>query len=146
MLVWKKVYIMLRFVRHIPPYLPTILVVVAICYISLSSDPFPDKERWLNFPGSDKVVHFIMYGGLTATFCFDYHRRHAELLKPWLFVAVLAVAIVIGAVMEWLQMCMEVGRTGDILDFVANSLGACLGIVAGKKIFARLFAIYRLQK
>ena len=137
---------MLRFLRHIPPYLPTMLVVVAICYISLSSDPFPDKDRWFNFAGMDKVVHFIMYGGLTATFCFDHHRRHAALLKPWLFAAVLAVAIVLGAVMEWLQMCMGVGRTGDILDIVANSLGAWLGIVEGNKIFAKLFASYRLQK
>ena len=137
---------MLRYVRHIPPYLPTILVVVFICYASLFSDPFPEQERWLNFPGSDKLVHFIMYGGLTATFCFDYHRRHAESLKLWLFVVVLTVAIVLGVGMEWLQMSMALGRTGDILDVVANSLGACLGVVTGNKIFAKLFAIYRLQK
>ena len=137
---------MLRYVRHIPPYLPTILVVAVICYISLLSDPFPDQERWLDFPGSDKVIHFIMYGGLTATFCFDYHRRHAESLRPWLFVIVLSVAIALGAVMEWLQMCMGLGRTGDIFDIVANSLGAWLGVVVGNKIFAKLFALYRLQK
>ena len=137
---------MLRFIRHIPPYLPTLLVVAAICYLSLASDPFPDKERLLDFPGSDKVVHFIMYGGLTATFCFDYYRRCADLLKPRLLVVALVAAIALGAMMELLQSYMGVGRTGDVIDLVANSLGALAGILAGHKIFARLFASCCLQK
>ena len=81
---------MLRFLRQIPPYLLTLIVLVAICYLSLDADPFPDRERWFTFPGSDKVVHFIMYGGLTATFCFDYYRRTTARCKLWLLIVALA--------------------------------------------------------
>lgn len=133
---------MLRFLRQIPPYLLTLIVFVAICYLSLDADPFPDRERWFTFPGSDKVVHFIMYGGLTATFCFDYYRRTTARCKLWLLIVALAGAITVGAVLELLQAHMGIGRSGDYVDFIANSLGAVVGIVVGNKLFARLFALY----
>ena len=130
---------MLRFLRHIPPFLPTLIVLVAICYLSLDADPFPDKDSWFTFPGSDKVVHFIMYGGLTGTFCFDYYRRVAAPCKLWLLIVALVVAIIVGIVMELLQAHMGIGRSGDFVDVIANSLGALIGIVVGNRLFTRLF-------
>ena len=132
---------MLRFLRHIPPYIPTLLVYVIICYLSLDADPFHDSKRLFVFPGSDKVVHFIMYCGLTATFCFDYYRHRVVRSGSWLLPVALVVAIATGGVLELLQTHMGIGRTGEYVDFIANSLGAVVGLVAGRKIFARLFTL-----
>lgn len=125
-------------IRRIPPYLPTLLVLSAICYLSLDADPLSGKERWLDFPGSDKLVHFIMYAGLTATYCFDYYRRRITRHHYWPLVVALLAAIGVGAVLECMQAYMGIGRSGDYIDFVANSLGAIAGILAGNKLFARL--------
>jgi VanZ family protein len=40
-----------------------------------------------------------------------------------------------------MQAHMAMGRTGDIIDFAANTLGAIVGIVSGHKFFARLGTI-----
>ena len=129
---------MQRFIHNIPSFLPSVLVLVAICYLSLASDPLAGNNRWLDFPYSDKVVHFIMYGGLTGTFCFDYYRRSVAHYRYIALVVAFVVAIAIGAVLELLQAYMGIGRSGDYLDIVANSLGAVVGIVAGHTLFARL--------
>lgn len=77
-----------------------------------------------------------MYMALTGTFCFDYYRRdpHRHAL-PALIWALLA-AILIGGIMEIMQTQMALGREGDFIDFIANTLGAATGIIAGHRIFA----------
>lgn len=82
-----------------------------------------------------------MYAALTASFCFDYYRCQGSIHKQWHLIAALAVAIVTGAALELMQAHMAMGRTGDIIDFAANTLGAIVGIVSGHKIFARLGTI-----
>lgn len=123
-------------IKVIPPYLPTLLILGTICYISLNANPLPDDTRWLLFKGADKLIHFIMYIALTGTFCFDYYRRdsHRHAL-PTLIWALLA-AILIGGILEIMQWQMALGREGDYIDFIANTLGAITGIIAGHRIFA----------
>ena len=138
---YENLIAMSSFIRNIPPYIPTALIFIAICYLSLTSEPLPHQQRWFEFPGSDKVAHFIMYAALTASFCFDYYRRQGSIHKQWHLIAALAVAIVTGAALELMQAHMAMGRTGDIIDFAANTMGAIVGIVSGHKIFARLGTI-----
>lgn len=71
--------------------------------------------------GSDKVAHFILFGGLAA-----FLRLGSESLRA---PTLLVVAIMAGLV-EILQSVLPY-RTGEWLDFVAGCLGAVvvLGIV-----------------
>lgn len=129
---------MKRFIRHIPPYLPTALVFIAILYLSLAPDPMPYEPPFELFPGADKVVHFIMYGALTGTFCFDYYRHRRTAHERTILLVALLVAIAIGAGIEWLQEYMALGRSNDWYDFVADAAGAIAGIVMGKLLFAKM--------
>lgn len=72
--------------------------------------------------GWDKADHFIAFFGLAgmATMVIG--------LRPRLVPAVLGVVLLSGA-LEILQAFT--GRDAEILDFVANSLGACAGTLAG---------------
>ncbi len=128
---------MLNIRYYIPNYLPTIIVLTAICYLSLAPDPLPDSKGFFHFYGSDKVVHCIMYLALTFTFCFDYirHRRDTVSYKNLWLATALIIAIAIGSVIEILQAYMALGRSGDILDLVADAIGAVIGIIIGNKIF-----------
>lgn len=131
---------MTQYLRRIPAYLPTALVLCAILYLSLTADPMPDSRRWLNFPGADKVGHLIMYGGLTGTFCFDYFRRPRNAYSVQVPAIATVVAIAISGVIELLQDSMGLGRTGDWMDVIANACGALLGIVIGTVSMRQWFA------
>lgn len=129
---------MKRYIRLLPPYLPTMIVVVAICYLSLASNPIPNQPSFLNFPGADKVVHFLMYWGLTVTFCFDYYRRASLQYERAMLAAGVLLAIALGGAIEILQTTMGAGRSGDWLDFAADATGAFIGIVVGRSMWQSL--------
>lgn len=94
-----------------------------ILYLTLLPQPLGDEEIPL-FEGADKVVHFIMFGGLTGTYIFDRWRTGKPVrMKGALLTAL--ISALLGILVEYLQSAMGLGRTGnDIYDALANTLGA----------------------
>ncbi len=113
--------------REIPAYQPTLAVIVLILYLTLLPQPFGEEEIPL-FPGADKIAHFMMFGGLTGTFIFDRWRWDRPLnMRGALMTALCCAAF--GALVEWLQSAMQLGRTGnDIYDALANTAGAFMAV------------------
>ena len=74
------------------------------------------------FPGSDKAVHFLVFG-LLATLVV---RNGFEPRRAWL--AVLAVSL-FGAADEWHQSFTP-GRAVEAADWVADTLGAAAAVAA----------------
>lgn len=106
-----------------PGYQLTAVVVSVILYLTLLPQPLGEEDFPL-FDGADKVVHFIMFGGLTGTFIFDRWRIDKVLSLRGALLTALCSAV-FGGVIEWLQYAMDLGRTGnDIYDALANTLGA----------------------
>lgn len=90
-----------------------VLVVIVVCLV-------PQQE--LPKTGlSDKTEHFIAFCGLMLWFAGLYPRSRYLLIAGVLFV--LAVAI------EVAQHTMGLGRHGDVMDVVADSIGIVLGLV-----------------
>lgn len=113
----------IEIINGIPPYQPTVAVLIAILYLTLLPKPLGEEEIHL-FEGADKVVHFIMFGGLTGTAIFDRFR----ISRPMTMCGALVIALIsalIGATVEYLQYAMLLGRAGnDVYDALANTLGA----------------------
>ena len=65
-----------------------------------------------------------MYLGLAVLTCWS---MHAEQKHKWYY-AVLLFAICWGAMMEIFQFLMHMGRSFELYDILANSLGALIGI------------------
>lgn len=105
-------------------YILTILTCVVIAVLSL----FPIEELHLeHMTLSDKWAHFIMYGGLTAVMLFDMNyvkiKQGRVSLPLWLIIFPIAY----GGIMEILQeYCTNGNRSGDWLDFLADSIGSVL--------------------
>lgn len=116
-----------KIISQIPPYQPIIAVVIAILYLTLLPHPLGEEEISL-FDGADKVVHFIMFGGLTGTVIFDRYRIGTPLnLRQALIVALCSALL--GVLVEYLQYAMHIGRTGnDIYDALANTLGSFVAV------------------
>lgn len=86
---------------------------MVIGYLSLTPLPvLPDV------PGNDKLHHFIAYAALAFFALLQRKTRNTVLI------ALLAV-IAYGGAIEALQP--YVNRYGEVLDFLANGAGACLG-------------------
>ena len=123
----------------IPAWQPTVAVVVTILYLTLMPQPL-EMDTDL-FPAADKVIHFIMFGGLTSTIIFD--RWRSKGVTGWRFALRAAIiSILLGITVEWLQDTMNLGRAGrDPYDILANTLGALtalpicryLGWIEGKR-------------
>lgn len=70
---------------------------------------------FLAFKNSDKIVHFIMFFILTGLLIIAYQS-----LKK---IGFITIPIIMGIVIEILQHTMGGGRTFDIWDIAANTLG-----------------------
>lgn len=123
---------MRRFLLSLPPWTLTIIVLAAITYLTLVPHPLPDNDIEL-FPGADKLVHAIMFGALAGAACLDGARRRGRqaLTLRYLVICFIATALTGGAV-ELLQGAMNMGRSCDIWDFVADSTGALIAVIISR--------------
>ena len=80
----------------------------------------------------DKWTHLVMYGTLTAVIWWEYLRQHPTLNARRLLLLAFFAPIAMGGLVELAQAyCTGGHRSGDWLDFAANSLGVVLGTVVG---------------
>jgi len=80
-------------------------------------------------PGnSDKIAHFIAYGGLAV---FAYFIARSFNMRLYLFLSVIAL----GVLLECLQIVVP-GRSFSYLDILANALGATFGFGLSRMFLA----------
>ena len=107
----------------------TLLLAVGIVLLSLL--PIPDLKMPVEVPLMDKWTHMVMYGVLPLTIWFDYKRSHKQYNAWRLLLFGFLAPIVMGGVLELMQAYLTTCRSGEWLDFVANTIGVCLGTIIG---------------
>lgn len=107
----------------------SILLITAIWILCM----FPVPETPLNDVAFiDKWTHLVMYISLVVTIMGEYGFRHPHINYRRLLVGGLLLPIIMGGLVELAQAYLTNGlRSGDWLDFVANSCGALLGCIIG---------------
>lgn len=126
-----------NYILKLPPYLPTLVVALAICYLTLVPDPFGDETPQL-FPYADKVAHFLMFGGFASVIYFDRGRSTGSTDMTAVFVAVLLSSIA-GGIVEIAQALVVPGRSGDFPDFIADCAGAVVCAFAASMVCRKMF-------
>jgi len=89
-----------------------------------------EKAPKIHIAHLDKVVHTMFY--------FLFVVLWLLALKPKKRFIVFGIALLLGGIIELLQGEMHFHRSADIFDFLANSIGATLGILAINKIILLL--------
>ena len=117
---------LLKYLRRYP-----LALVVAVAIVLLSVLPIPEIKEMERIPLIDKWTHMVMYGALTLTIWIDYRRSHRWLDRRRLVLFAFLAPIAMGGVLELVQAYLTSCRSGEWLDFVANTIGVCLGFVAG---------------
>lgn len=116
---------------------------LGIIIIILSLIPVPEVKQLDNVPLMDKWVHFLMYGALTVAMWIDWILLKRQNNIPTnindgstpipsviiYIVMTLVIPSFLGGMLEILQpLC---NRSCEMLDFVADAIGAILGTIAG---------------
>lgn len=115
----------LAILTHAPAFLFTIICLLAILWLTIAPHPIGDNELEL-FPGADKIVHAIMFGGLTWCMLLDIQRRRWQKLRLSQYILAIALSTLAGFITEWLQYLTDLGRSYDPLDLCADATGAIL--------------------
>lgn len=128
---------MTAFAKTVRKWWPTALVVAVIAYATLSSNPVGAESIPL-FPGADKLIHAIMFGGLFAAIVFDLRRDGKKADTQWLCI-IAAIALAAGALDELTQELMRNGRKGDILDLAADAVGIAVAYFTAPPVINHIF-------
>lgn len=122
---------------------PPILVAAVIFYLSClkTLDDMPD----ISWPYMDKVVHFLMYFGLSAVASFGYiYGEKGRVIILKLIIFAFALPILYGGLIEIIQEKYFEGRTGDWFDFLADALGSLtvlpLALIYRRKLLIKEFS------
>lgn len=109
--------------KRVPAWVATIITLGAILWLTLARDPLPDNDL-PTFPGIDKVVHAIMFGWLTLVMCWDWYVSRRCRLVPLQIALCALLSILLGGAIEIAQGAMGFGRSADIWDFTADTIGS----------------------
>lgn len=105
-----------------------ILIIWVLCFATIPETPL-DNVRLI-----DKWVHSAMYLGTCLTIWIEYLRKHSvekTSLKRLLALAWIAPILMSGLIEILQANCTGGRRSGEWLDFAANSIGATLAAAIG---------------
>ena len=103
------------------------MAVAALYFIAPVDGPPPA------IPFQDKIFHAVSFACLTGPGVLVLPRRY---LWFWL-----AHMVVLGAGIEWVQGRSDLGRSADVLDFIADCAGIALAYGVGRWIRGRFEAV-----
>lgn len=109
---------------YLKRYPITLVLVIVIWYLSLFTPP-ETKLNEIKF--IDKWTHLLMYGTLTVCFWLETFRSCRKQLTVSRWVVMFLLPVIMGGLVELVQAYCTVNRTGDWIDFLANTVGVLLG-------------------
>ncbi len=120
---------MQKYTRFVRKY-PLSLLCIAVIFI-LSLTPFFPETPLDNVEFIDKWTHLVMYGGTCCVIWWEYLRTHNTLSKQRLLIWAVIAMIALGGIIELMQKYCTTTRSGEWLDFVADSIGVIIGAIIG---------------
>ena len=115
------------------PFIPALVWVIIITV--LSGYPGRDLPK-APFDEFDKLVHLVIYAMLSGLILLGFLKNQkTTTLYCWISIV---FASAYGGIVELLQQYIFINRYGDWYDFLANTLGAILGIVIMKIVRKRV--------
>jgi len=129
--------ILKSFIFH---YWKTLFVIGCILFLSFTS---PSTFKGIpTFENEDKLVHILMFTGLTGILIFDF-RKHAKKMTTLKFVLIcLAFPVFLGGAIEILQPMYFAPRTAEWFDWFSDITGVLLGWYALNLITRKLLKRY----
>lgn len=123
--------------KYLKRYPLSLFVFAAIVYLSLFR-PSDDMQLPMLFEHMDKVVHFIMYAGLSFIIWYEFFRSHSGIKSIKAFIAMFLIPALFSGFMEYMQSKATDYRSGDIMDLLFNVLGIIFSNIICLTLFSYL--------
>ena len=121
---------MTRFLNNMRRYPLSVVALFLVCYATFYNPR--DYSSAVLLGRFDKVLHFIMYASLCSLIWYEYFKCHTSFNVGRILFYGVVVPIFLGGFLELLQSLFTTWRSGDLLDFLFNSLGV---------LFAAFFSV-----
>lgn len=95
----------------------SLLVLLVVIYLSFCTPPSTKLDNVIGF---DKVAHFGMYAAFMGVL---YWENQKALPRNSVFVLMFSLILFSGLVELLQEYCTSGRRSGDVFDFIANTLG-----------------------
>jgi VanZ family protein len=126
-----KWFIMMRYFW--PAYLWGIIV---LFLTGLPGNDLPTLPSYWDSIQPDKIVHMGMFGLLFLLLAAgSYYKGGKTAISKKLIIIYLSVTIALGGIIELLQKWVFIGRSCDIQDFFADTVGIMLALLFYLVIF-----------
>lgn len=125
-------YLYIKTMKNIRfPYAPAIAWGIFIFVLSVwPGKDFPSLPDWSDLLSLDKIVHMTFYGLLTWLILWG-KRKNTEGVVSLLFALIVAAfSSGFGWFLEWFQGAYCQDRMSDVMDGIANTIGAVIGLLA----------------
>lgn len=127
-------------VRYLSVPILIALIILYLCCLIPTRD-IPEVEFELPIP-TDKIVHFLMYLGLSGATAINYiHGKRGLVNMSFLLIGAFVLPILYGGLIEILQDLYFPPRSGDWFDFLADALGSLAALP-----IAFIYRSYLLKK
>lgn len=107
-------------------WIPAVLWTAFIVYALVSEPSGIPRFPWLAKPGVDKVIHAILFGVESGLFIWAAQSNNLK-RQIWM---ILLWCVFLGGALEVVQYYWVVGRSGDLTDLVADTVGAIVPLMA----------------
>jgi VanZ family protein len=117
-------------------FFPAIAWFIVVMFLLCLPGKFIPKIAWLNDIYFDKWVHAGLFGLLTLLFCLPFHKSpFGSSHRIYYFIKIAVASSIWGLAMEFVQKFLITGRTFDLLDWAADSVGCFLAFLIARKYF-----------
>lgn len=114
------------------------LFIILLC--TTPTDQLPDASLWA-FLSFDKAVHFGLFALLTLFVIVGLKRQYSFYqLRYYPRSYAVLYSVLFGLGIEILQLSLSTGRNFDWMDWVADIIGSCLGVILFRIIYGKEFA------
>lgn len=115
-----------KVIRLYPLTCLCVLGIWVLCLIPIPETPLSNVKL------IDKWTHFVFYGGLCAVMWAEYGHRHASVNWKSVLLWIVVMPIIMGGLVEIVQAtCTGGNRSGDVMDWAADSVGVLIGQLIG---------------
>lgn len=126
-----KLKVNMNYLRHLATKYPITFTLNIIIWILCLTPIFP-KTPLHNYSLADKWTHIVMYAGTFGIMWIEYIRKNDTINRKKLLWLGIVAPILMGGLIEILQAnCTGGRRSGEWLDFVADTIGVILATIFG---------------
>ncbi|MET3875534.1 MULTISPECIES: VanZ family protein [Chitinophaga] len=114
----------MKLLRYYTPAILWIILILVLCTLpgkDIPSNSFLDRIHF------DKFVHFCLFGGIVLFLSLAIYWQKKHISTTTLVLLVL-LAAGYGLAIEFIQKYWAIGRSFDMYDLVADTLGAIAGV------------------